>query len=101
VCAQLSVSTDLRGKGRCHAQLQLEDPKLYMLFYDYFFRNLLGQETFERNIHNIPEEKECFGTPTYHGFAHLILRNNQDEWEEKINEKQGSFLTIHDDKSKA
>jgi hypothetical protein len=23
--------------------------------------------------------KECFGTPTDHGFEHLILKNNQDE----------------------
>jgi hypothetical protein len=79
---------------------KLENPKSYMLFYDYFLRAVVGQETFERNIHKYPEDKECFGTPTDHGFAHLILKNNQDEWEEKIKTKHGSFLTMHDEENK-
>ncbi len=80
---------------------KLEDPKLCMLFYDYFLRAVVGQETFEKNIHKNKEDKECFGTPTDHGFAHLILKNNQDEWEERIKMKHQSFLTMHDDESKA
>jgi hypothetical protein len=59
--------------------LKLENPKLYMLFYEYFLHAVVGQETFERNINKYPEDKEYFGTPTDHGFAHLILKNNQDE----------------------
>jgi hypothetical protein len=35
-----------------------------------------------------------------HGFVHLILENNQDEWEEKIKSKHISFLTMHDGESK-
>jgi hypothetical protein len=80
---------------------KLEVPKLNMLFYDCFLHALVGHETFEKNLHENTEDKECFGTPTNHGFAHLILKNNQDEWEEKIKTKQQSFLTMHDDKSKA
>jgi hypothetical protein len=50
--------------------LKFENPKLYMLFYEYYFlRAAVGQETFERNI-KYPEDEECFGTPTNHGFAH-------------------------------
>jgi hypothetical protein len=100
VLAQICVENDVVMLTYDAFNRRLEDPKMYMLFYDYFLCAIVGQETFERNIHKVSEDKEGFGTPTDHGFVHLILKNNQDEWEEKIKAKQGSFLTMHDDESK-
>jgi hypothetical protein len=60
----------------------------------------VGQEAFERDSNKYPEEKECFGMPTNHSFAYLILKNNQDRWEQKIKTKYISFLTMHGDESK-
>jgi hypothetical protein len=79
---------------------KLENPKSYMLFYDYFLRAVVGHETFERIINKQTKDKDCFGTPTDHGFAHLMVKNNQDEWEEKMKTQHKSFLTMHDDESK-
>jgi hypothetical protein len=66
---------------------KLENLKFYMLFYDNFLLAIVGQETFERNMNKYPEDKEYFGTPTDHAFAHLTLKTSQDQSKEKMKTK--------------
>jgi hypothetical protein len=102
VLAQLSVEKDLVMVTYDAFNEMLGNQEMYMLFYDYFLRAVVGHGPFERNInkYTLTEDIDCFGTPTGHGFAHLMVKNNQDEWEEKIERKHRSFLTMHDDESK-
>jgi hypothetical protein len=45
--------------------------------------------------------RNALARQTNHGFAHhLILKKNQNKWEERTKAKNPSFLTIHDDEGK-
>lgn len=74
----------------------LKQPKSYLLFYEYFIKPVVGHDIWQRNVNCEPNNLENYGTPMDHGFAHIVLVNNQDEWEERMRKKHTSIIFQHD-----
>jgi len=57
-------------------QTRLKLPKVYYLFYDYFFKEVMGEARWKRHY----QEDKRFGTSVAEGFAHALLENNYFAW---------------------
>lgn len=57
-------------------QMRLKLPKVYYLFYEFFFKAVVGEGLFKRRF----VEGKRFGTNILEAFAHLILVNNYFAW---------------------
>lgn len=57
-------------------QTRLKLPKVYYLFYDYFFKAVMGEARWKRHY----QEDKRFGTSVAEAFAHALLENNYFAW---------------------
>ena len=59
-----------------HFQLRIKNPKVYFLFYDYFFRAVVGETKWKINM----QEKNRLGTSIAEAFTHALIENNYFAW---------------------
>ena len=58
-------------------QKRMELPKVYYLFYDYFFKGVMGDDHWENVLGKSGESASVrLGSSVAEAFAHLILENN-------------------------
>jgi len=57
-------------------QTRLKNPKVNYIFYEYFFKAVIGEARWKRNF----EENKRFGTCIAEAFTHALLENNYFAW---------------------
>ena len=57
-------------------QSRLHNPKVNYLFYEYFYKAVIGEARWKRNM----EEKKPCGTSISEAFTHALLENNYFSW---------------------
>jgi hypothetical protein len=57
-------------------QQRLKNPKVYYLFYEYFFKAVMGEARWKRNL----QEEKRLGTTVGEAFTHALLENNYFAW---------------------
>ena len=75
-------------------ELRLALPKVNYIFYEYFFKAVVGENAWKRRF----VEKKRFGTNVLEAFAHAIIRNNYFAWlyDFKSNNPGTTLVTEYD-----
>lgn len=59
-----------------HFQERYANPKVYFLFYDYFFKAVMGESKWKKNL----RENKRLGTSLAEAFTHTLIENNYFAW---------------------
>ena len=79
-------------------QKRLDNPKVYYIFYDYFFKAVMGEKRWKRDL----EQNNRLGTSVAEAFAHALIKNNYFAWlfEYKSASNNTTLKTVYDGKSR-
>ena len=80
---------------------RLDDPKMYYLFYENFYKAALGETVWKEDMKADNNEARIGNTNT-EAFAHLVLQNNYFSWLYEIKQSRDlkHLLTEYDSASK-
>jgi hypothetical protein len=59
-------------------QLRIKNPKMYFVFYTYFYSAVIGGTAWKRQVNN--EETKHLGNISSEAFGHILLLNNYKAW---------------------
>ena len=83
-----------------HFRKRLDSPRVYFLFYNNFFRGVVGEKRWKSNLKEIDGEdnKKRMGTEIAEAYAFQLLENNYFAWlfDYKVASKKCSIKTEYD-----
>ena len=68
-------------------QLRIKNPKMYCVFYTYFYSAVIGGTEWKRQVHDV--ETTHLGNVSSEAFGHILLINNYKAWLHLAKEQEG------------